>query len=68
VDFLEDKSDGRPPRSIQVHLKKARGLLAHFMVRSRVDNLTDLRSFNTSGYSFDPGRSSDTNTVFLRSI
>jgi cytoplasmic iron level regulating protein YaaA (DUF328/UPF0246 family) len=68
VDFLEDKRDGTPPRSIQVHLKKARGLLAHFIVRSRVGNLTDLRSFNTSGYSFDPGRSSGTNTVFLRSI
>ena len=68
VDFLEDKKDGRPPRSIQVHLKKARGYLAHYMVRARVSNLAELRSFNTSGYSFDPDRSSATNTVFLRSI
>jgi len=68
VDFLEDKRDGRPPRSIQVYLKKARGLLAHFMVRSRVDDLKALRSFNASGYSFSSELSSDTNTVFSRSI
>ncbi len=46
--------------------KKARGSMASFMIRERIDRPEGLKDFNTDGYGFDASRSSDKEWVFTR--
>lgn len=46
--------------------KKARGLMARFIVEQRLTNAEDLKRFDTAGYAFDPKASHETQWVFSR--
>jgi len=46
--------------------KKARGMMADFIVRQRVKKAEDLKAFNTAGYYFDPESSGGGKMTFLR--
>ena len=46
--------------------KRARGLLARFIVMNRLDNPARLREFNAEGYYYSPDRSTSNTLVFLR--
>ncbi len=46
--------------------KKARGMMANYIVQNELVDVNDLKSFNTAGYYFDAKESTDTNYVFLR--
>ena len=54
------------PRTIGLVAKKARGRMARFMVRNRVENEDDLKGFGEDGYAFEPELSSDEDLVFVR--
>ena len=54
------------PRTIGLVAKKARGRMARFMVRNRVENEDDLKRFGEDGYAFEPALSSDEDLVFVR--
>lgn len=46
--------------------KKARGLMARYMVRQRLDAASGLKTFNDGGYAFDPAASDAHRWVFTR--
>ena len=62
VDFRE--ADGR---FISFHAKKARGTMARWMAEHRVTDADAMRGFDSDGYSFDAGASSDDRWTFSRS-
>lgn len=51
---------------ISFYAKKARGMMASYLIRNRLKRLDDLRYFNEGGYGFAPGLSSDSEWVFTR--
>jgi len=55
VQFLNITKSG--PRVVGVHAKKARGLMARWIVKNRIENPYDLHSFNLNGYEFSPQKS-----------
>jgi cytoplasmic iron level regulating protein YaaA (DUF328/UPF0246 family) len=51
---------------ISFFAKKARGLLARYAIDRRIDRATDLKGFDSEGYRFVPGLSSDEEFTFAR--
>ena len=51
---------------ISFYAKKARGMMAEFVIKNRLNQKEQLKEFNTEGYYFDPKESTDTKYVFLR--
>ncbi|MGF1696761.1 peroxide stress protein YaaA [Vibrio lamellibrachiae] len=51
---------------ISFHAKKARGMMARYMIENRVDSVEALQSFDTAGYYFVEAESSDKELVFKR--
>lgn len=51
---------------ISFYAKKARGMMADFIVRNRVKTIEGLKGFNIVGYQFDAKASDDNTLVFLR--
>ena len=50
LDFKVDKGDG--PKTIGIYAKKARGLMARFLIENEVDSSQALKSFASAGYKF----------------
>lgn len=53
-------------KMISFFAKKARGMMARYIIDNRIDSPEDLKNFNTDGYRFDKKSSSETELVFLR--
>jgi cytoplasmic iron level regulating protein YaaA (DUF328/UPF0246 family) len=51
---------------ISFHAKKARGLMARYVVTQRIDHPDGLKGFDEAGYRYSAERSSTDNLVFLR--
>ncbi|WP_105902187.1 peroxide stress protein YaaA [Vibrio gangliei] len=51
---------------ISFYAKKARGMMARYIIENRVDSLDKLKAFDTAGYYFVPAESSETELVFKR--
>lgn len=51
---------------IAFYAKKARGMMADFIVRNRVTEPAELRKFKTAGYRFSKAESDDSTLVFRR--
>ena len=64
IQFKEE-SNGRL-RSVAIHAKRARGLMARFILRERITRAADLRAFSDAGYRFRPELSSEWSWVFAR--
>ena len=64
VKFLDYKSGVY--KSIFVYAKRARGLMARFIVQNRIDKPELLQDFDWEGYSFDSSRSGANELVFVR--
>ncbi len=64
VEF-KDFSNGEF-KVVSFFAKKARGMMANYIVKNEMADVDDLKGFNTSGYYFDAKESTDTNYVFLR--
>ena len=64
VKFLDYKSSVY--KSIFVYAKRARGLMARFIVQNRIDKPELLQDFDWEGYSFDSSRSGANELVFVR--
>lgn len=65
VDFLDRAKDG-DFKIISFHAKKARGMMASFVIRNRIEDPEQLKAFDVEGYYFDANRSTDKKYVFLR--
>ena len=65
ASFLEDRGGRVAP--VAAFAKKARGLMAAYVIRNRLSEPAEMKSFDLEGYRFDAGRSSDVEYVFTRS-
>ena len=52
---------------ISFYAKKARGMMARYIIENRIDNVEDILSFNLDGYSYDSALSNESKPVFTRS-
>lgn len=53
---------------ISFYAKKARGLMARFIVQNKVDHPEGLKEFDLEGYDYNPALSEENNWVFTRKI
>lgn len=53
-------------RTIAIYAKRARGAMVDFIIRKRLEKLSDLYSFDYDGYLFDRQSSTDTELLFTR--
>lgn len=65
IDFKEIKGN-QPPKTIGIYAKKARGMMARYVVENKIENIESLQKFNIDGYGFSKADSSDKKWVFLR--
>lgn len=66
VEFLEYQPDTEIYKPIVVYIKKARGMMARFVIKNRITNTEDLRAFSEEGYWFNEQLSSENTYVFTR--
>lgn len=62
---FKDKKNGQY-KIISFFAKKARGLMARYIIQNRVDDVAGLKGFDTDGYYYSDAQSSATELVFLR--
>ncbi len=53
-------------KTVGIYAKKARGLMAAFIIKNKIRKTEDLKSFNFEGYTFDSLESSEKKLVFRR--
>lgn len=64
---FEDWKGGRY-KIISFHAKRARGLMARFIVENRITEPKALKAFATEGYAFDAAASNDSTYVYRRRV
>lgn len=64
VSFKERKNGSY--KMIGIYAKKARGLMSRFIIKNRIDNPDDMKSFDLEDYAYNPALSGDYNLVFTR--
>lgn len=62
---FKDYSSGKY-RFLSFFAKRARGMMAAYIVKNRINSVEKLKAFNTGGYGFSVEESSRTKLVFLR--
>ncbi|GAA0663603.1 hypothetical protein FHT00_001219 [Sphingomonas insulae] len=60
VDFRDGE------RFVSFHAKKARGLMARYMIEHRITDIEAMKSFDSAGYAYDADASSDDQWRFAR--
>ena len=60
---FKDEKNGKY-KIISFYAKKARGMMADFIVREGIQEAKDLKKFKTSGYKYSAGESEGSNLVF----
>ena len=53
-------------RVIGVHAKKARGMMSRFIIKNRLTDVEDLKSFTDMGYQYNPELSNESDWIFSR--
>jgi len=64
VEFYEFKEDNY--KQIVIYIKKARGMMARYIIKNRIENEEDLKGFAGEGYWFNPQMSTENKFVFIR--
>ncbi|MEQ8435223.1 MAG: peroxide stress protein YaaA [Oceanicaulis sp.] len=64
ADFKEEK-DGQL-RALMVYAKKARGMMARWIIENRIEDPAQLKDFDLDGYCFDAAGSTDDTLLFTR--
>lgn len=62
---FKDEKNGQF-KVISFYAKKARGLMARFMVNQKPENVSDLKAFDYAGYRFSESESNEKELVFKR--
>ena len=63
---FEDRDADGTPRIVSFHAKRARGLMASWLVRNRVRTASAITDFEADGYSHDRERSTRDVPIFVR--
>jgi uncharacterized protein len=64
INFKESK--GGKTRVVAIFAKRARGMMADYIIRNRIENPENLKEFKLAGYKFDKSLSDDTQWTFER--
>jgi uncharacterized protein len=64
AEFRERKGD--TTAIVGIHAKRARGLMADYILRHRITTLVPLQDFNVEGYRFEAAMSDTSRLVFVR--
>ena len=64
VDFKEERNGAL--RTLMVFAKKARGLMARWIIQNRIEKHQDLSGFNLAGYQYDHNGSTKDRFLFTR--
>lgn len=64
VNFYEKKN--QQLKMIGIHAKKARGVMAQFIMQQQIDEVDALKSFNGLGYAYHSATSSEQHLDFVR--
>ena len=64
INFKEWRRDAY--RFVSFSAKKARGLMARYMIDQRVESAEALQGFDVEGYEFNAGLSSEDEWIFTR--
>lgn len=62
---FKDEKNGKY-KIISFFAKKARGMMADYIIRNKITDVAGLKKFNTAGYKFSKSESTDIELVFLR--
>lgn len=62
---FKDEKNGKY-KIISFYAKKARGMMADYIVRNGIEDVAGLKKFKSAGYKFDKASSTDSELVFLR--
>jgi len=62
---FKDEKNGKY-KIISFYAKKARGLMAAYVIKNRIKNVDEIKKFDVAGYQFNPEQSTDKEWVFLR--
>ncbi|MEO9275652.1 peroxide stress protein YaaA [Marinomonas sp. 5E14-1] len=63
-NFLDEKNGQF--KVISFYAKKARGLMARYLIENRCESLEELKAFDLAGYRYDPEQSTENTPVFIR--
>ena len=63
--IFKDEKNGNY-KIIAFFAKKARGMMADFIIQNKIGDIAGLKKFKTAGYKFSKKDSTDTELVFLR--
>lgn len=64
IDFKESKNN--EIKTVGIHAKKARGAMARFIIKNKLEHPSSIREFNTNGYVFNNDLSTADKLVFIR--
>ena len=64
VQFKETKNG--KTRVVTVFAKRARGIMAKYIVQNRIETPADIRQFDLAGYRFSKSDSDDNEMTFVR--
>lgn len=64
VEFLDNKNGQY--KIISFFAKKARGLMAQYIIKNRIENVEDLQGFDYEGYFYDAASSTENKLIFKR--
>jgi cytoplasmic iron level regulating protein YaaA (DUF328/UPF0246 family) len=62
---FKDEKNGQY-KIISFYAKKARGLMAAYVIKNRIKDVENIKKFNVTGYKFSPEQSTAKDWVFLR--
>ena len=62
-EFYEIKNGEK--KFISFNAKRARGMMAAFIIKNKIKNQDDLKQFCQEGYTYDPNQSTDLNLTFI---
>ena len=63
-NFLDEKNGKF--KVISFYAKKARGLMARYLIQNQCKTLEDIKAFNVNGYQYDAAQSTSQVPVFIR--
>tara|TARA_Y100000588_G_C14003898_1_gene816932 strand:+ start:64 stop:834 length:771 start_codon:yes stop_codon:yes gene_type:complete len=63
--IFKEEQDGKL-KTIGIFAKRARGLMARYLIRNRIDEFDALKDFNDEGYNYQPALSNEEQLVFTR--
>jgi len=64
ITFKEIKNG--EARVVAIFAKRARGMMADFIIRNRIEHAEEIKEFGAGGYSYSPQESTEDNWVFTR--